>query len=121
MLQSAQNSAAPIMSGAFVNDGETEETRTTGNGETQDMRSPEAQDEFEQFAQKAASAPTKQPIAPMDSSDEEEATALLMSEFQSMPKPDTTEKFVTETNNDDEIDDLAMAITKKKKKTKKQK
>jgi exosome complex component RRP45 len=124
MLQSAQSAAPLSSSGTFGNDEATREPRTIDNGvETQDMRSQEAQDEFEQFAQKATSAPTycEQPIAPMDSHDEEETTTMLRSEFQSTPKPDTTKKFVTETNNDDDIDDLAMAITKKKKKTKNKK
>ena len=117
MLQSAQND--------FKGSGDENATVT------QDVRSQDAQDEFEQFAKQAASKTktvvSKQTPIAMDSDDEEATTTMLQSEFQAVSEPqvDKTKTAETpkqpETQNDDDIDDLAMAIKKKKKKTKKSK
>lgn len=118
MLQSAKSVA--YASGA-VEDTENGETIVMEDVVgTQDMRSKEAQDEFEQFAKKASKTPKEQSTALHSDDDEEETTTVLESEFQSTPKPDNTKELTTETSEND-IDDLAMAIKKKKKKTKNRK
>lgn len=141
MLQSVKSvSTSTSDAGAddYKKDGDVKmaEATVSDSGGTRDLRSQEAQDEFEQFAKKTASkakasASKKQAAVAMDSDDEEETTTVLQSEFQSVPdtkasnsgKKATTKKQETpKLNDDDDIDDLAMAIkSKKKKKTKKSK
>jgi exosome complex component RRP45 len=132
MLRSAQS--AHISSSSDVAVDETKDVVMTNDAKG-DLRSQEAQDEFEQFAKKAGSKQKQKHAASdaMDSDDdEEETTTVLESEFQSVPKPNSVRsKKMAQSNgppkamgndDDDDIDDLAMAIkSKKKKKSKKSK
>jgi hypothetical protein len=136
MLRSAQS--AHISSSSDVAVDETKDVVMT-NAAKGDLRSQEAQDEFEQFAKKAGSKQKqkqKQKHAGSDAvdsdDDEEETTTVLESEFQSVvPEPNSVRsKKMAQSNgppkamdnDDDDIDDLAMAIkSKKKKKSKKSK
>ena len=133
MLQSAQSAAVSSNNDVVV--AEAKNVVMENADKKGDLRSQEAQDEFEQFAKKAGPKTEKKPAptaaVAMDSDDEEEATTVLESEFQSIPEPQPmSSKAKTSksngppnaTDNDDEIDDLAMAIkSKKKKKPKKSK
>jgi hypothetical protein len=134
MLRSAQS--AHVSSSNDVAVDETKDVVMT-NAAKGDLRSQEAQDEFEQFAKKAGSKQKqKQKHAASDAmdsdDDEEETTTVLESEFQSVPKPNSVRsKKMAQSNgppkamgndDNDDIDDLAMAIkSKKKKKSKKSK
>jgi len=129
MLQSAQSAVVSTTDTGDTDEMMTEANVSKSNG-TGDLRSQEAQDEFEQFAKKssnnAKNAAANQKPAAMDSDDEEEATTVLaQSEFQAGPEPRAAKKppakaeEAPKVHDDDDIDDLAMAIKKKKKKSKK--
>lgn len=125
MLQSAQ-SVSVTLTETDANHENITDTKLSSESGQLDLRSQEAQDEFEQFAKKSSSNArkenAKQSAVAMDTDEEEETTTLLQTEFQSVPEPTTAKKPPPAPKvNDDDIDDLAMAIKKKKKRSKKSK
>jgi exosome complex component RRP45 len=79
------------------------------------MQSNDAKEEFAQFAKKA-----KKEVALDSDDDEEETTMMLQTEFASVEKPNNTAP-IKMVENEDDVDDLAMAIKSKKSKSKKTK